>query len=85
VISLRAGSDEEAGEGKDGKAEALGEVLGGEGVDVVVFGEYVEEAAIEARSGGIKFGDVCVLEPVNEHFGAEHYEEGRENVSEEFW
>ena len=50
-------------------------------VGVVVFGQDVEEAAIDVRLGVVELGDVSVLEPVDERLGAEDEEEGAHDLA----
>ena len=45
-------------------------------VRIIVLGKYVQEATVDVWFDVVKLGDVCVLEPVDEHFCAKDKEEG---------
>lgn len=81
VVGLDGGADEEAGEGEDRQAQALGEVLVREGVAVVVLGQDVEEAAVDGGFGVVEFGDVGVFEPVDQHLAAQDEQERPQHLA----
>lgn len=39
-------------------------------IGIVVLGEYIQEAAVYIWFDIIELGDICMLEPVDEHFNA---------------
>jgi hypothetical protein len=96
VVSLYGGADEEARKGNDRKAEAFDEILiderlmmlgrntrqeEGDYICVVVLCQDVEVALIHGWLDTVKFADVCVLDPVYQHFASNNEEEWRKDFT----
>lgn len=97
MISLYRRSDEQAGEGDDRETESFNKILVDErltwfkmfqtGIDegtyvgIVVLSQDVEIALIDRRLDAVELADVCVLDPIHQHFTTKNKQEWRQNFA----
>lgn len=58
-----------------------GAVNGFNYIGIIVFGKYVQEATVDIWFNVVELGNVCVLEPIHEHFRTKDKEEGSQYLA----